>query len=221
LQQIYWNNPIQKVSVNYNKLAPFYGFISEIVFGKALTKSTAVFMDRIPENAKILVAGGGDGKILKDLFKTGKKFNILYCDSSNKMLNLAKKRDPFPSGQVDFLCKDAFTLNHQDLDCVITPFFLDQFSNPDIERFLEKCHSYTSNSGMILFTDFNKNPHGFMRHFHRLLIKSMYYFFALVVGLKQRTLPDFLNCFENTSWKLAEKWESNNGLLTSAVFRKM
>lgn len=208
------------MSTNYNLIAPLYGIISKLVFGNSLINASAHFFGELPEEGNVLIVGGGNGRILKKLYLIKPNLKIVYCDNSQKMIDLSKKINPFRSEQCTFKCESAFDLQLSACDAVICPFFLDQFSNIDVLQFLNTCKSYTKESGVILFTDFNSKSSKNFKWVHKTLIKSMYFFFALTTGLKQRSLPDFENAFLNNGWKVYKNWNSKNGLIMSSVYRK-
>ena len=82
------------MSANYNNSAWFYDFLTGLVFGRTLFRAQVYLLNNIRPGNKILIAGGGTGKILEaitSIYKTGLK--ITYVDVSEKMIVASKKRN--------------------------------------------------------------------------------------------------------------------------------
>ena len=52
---------------NYNNIAWIYDWLAKVVFGRKQELASRAFLRIIPNDAKILVIGGGTGKIINYL----------------------------------------------------------------------------------------------------------------------------------------------------------
>src|SRR5665213_2689273 len=76
---------------NYDNSAWFYDRLSRLIYGDALVRAQVYLLGFIPENAKVLIAGGGTGWILEklaDVHPAG--LQITYAEVSAKMMAQAK-----------------------------------------------------------------------------------------------------------------------------------
>ena len=203
-----------KRSPDYDFVAPFYRYLSRFIFGNRISEATSRFFDRIPPGSKILIIGGGDGDILMDLFKFEKDLKITYLDISSKMIQMAKKKDPFPSDAVLFYTKENEVVD-EEYDVIITPFFLDQLDQGEIAARARDHLRISNENSMWMVADFYDTR----KWYHRLLLRCMYIFFFLFAGLRQQQLHDMWSIIEGSGWERSEMWNTPNGLFRSAVYR--
>src|SRR4051812_29791885 len=77
---------------NYDNIAPYYDHLNKLVLGKATIDAQNCLVPFIRENSRLLIVGGGTGKILEEIAKQKANLQIVYVDSSGKMIAIAKKR---------------------------------------------------------------------------------------------------------------------------------
>ncbi len=179
------------MSNNFNKIAPFYDLLSFLVFGRDLYRSQMYHLGILQPNQRILIAGGGTGKILNALNELNCPLQVDYIEKSAVMINKAKRRAPFKYLKVEFIDKDIFEMDLPNYDVVITNYFLDVFQPEQLQRVMKKLASSLSLEGDWIFTDFKRSNH----FISKLLLKVMYLFFRFTTRLEADKLPDFENYF--------------------------
>lgn len=162
---------------NYDKIAKYYDWLSQIVFSKAQVNAQKNQLKYITPNSNLLIVGGGTGWILEEIAKVypfGLK--IFYVEISAKMIALSKKRD-FKENDVKFenLAIENFETSI-DFDFILTPFLFDNFNQEQATLVFEKINLLLKSNGKWFFVDFTLQ-HGVGKWWKSLLLKSMYLFF--------------------------------------------
>jgi len=206
------------MSANFNRIAPVYDQIASIVYGSNLIEAKEAFLDLIPENASILLMGGGTGGILNDLLERKPSVMIDYVEPSEKMIAIAQKKlqEKFRS-RVNFICGDEHQIPSEKTYDVSTSFFvLDCFTQNHAISFSKKITSVLREDGIWLFADFFSTD----KSFHRLLIGFMYRFFKIVSNIETQVLPDYERIFEESSFEINSEKIFMNGLVKSLVLKR-
>lgn len=168
---------------DFNTIAPIYDALARIAFGRSLDRAQQSFLSHVEPNAKVLIVGGGTGKILEWL-PEGLDLQIDYVEMSQGMLRKASARVS-KDNQVQFICQDIREVRGQ-YDIIIANFFLDCFSSKDLESILSHLKGLLDPKGKLLVTDFYPTN---VWH-HKLLIKSMHWFFRTITQLEADQLVD-------------------------------
>ena len=189
---------------NYDTVAPFYDWLSRFVFRDAILQAHSFLVDAIPASSSVLIAGGGTGFILEEILrKHAIGLEITYVDISKKMIALSKKRN-IGGNKVLFINKsihDAVFLNQ--FDVVITPFFLDNFTNSTAKTVFAKIDSSLASGGLWLFADFQLSE--INNVWQKILLQCMYFFFRLLCGIEASHLPDTASFFEKYKYQQNSK----------------
>jgi len=203
---------------NYDRLAPFYDFVSHAVYGQALVKAQRSLLSFVKEGQNILIVGGGTGWILEELEKLNKKnIAVTYLEASDKMVDLArKKKVSFP---VDFLCAYAEDVAHTtQYDVLMTPFFFDNFTEEKAVSLLENLDGSLKNGGSFLYVDFRITEQT-STFFNRTLLKTMYVFFKIFTHIETDKLVDMDAILEKKYTKLWSEFSFHN-FVYAACYRK-
>jgi len=180
-----------------------------LVFGQQLKSVQIESLHYIPAGSCILIVGGGTGWILEEianLFPSG--LEITYIDKSSKMIELSKKRN-YQLNTVEFINAplEDTSLKHDYYNVILTPFFLDCFSQPTFEVVSEKLDKSLNPLGLWLYIDFYLSAQStFMQ---KILVKFMYTFFRLASRIEARKLPD-IDSYFSTYNVLAKKMYYHN-----------
>ena len=139
---------------DFDNIAPYYDLLARIVFGRSIFESQMLYLSRIPSGSRILILGGGTGRILPILLEKDPVV-VTYLEPSVKMLELART---MCSSQVpvNFVRGSFECLNVNEVyDVIITPFVLDIFSISELTHCMEKLSSVLSEQGSWFFIDFH------------------------------------------------------------------
>jgi tRNA (cmo5U34)-methyltransferase len=210
------------MSLNFDHIAKYYNILSKVIFGNAIHKAQLQFLDTIPQASTVLIIGGGSGKFLKEfccwpvggqaremLIKSRIK-KILYVEYSAEMIRLSKEaiRDIPESSIVEFrLGTEANISSEETFDVVITHCFLNLFAGLQLRSVMQKINSHLKPGGAWLFSDFRISSNKFHKIWQNLLLKIMYFFFRVTVGLQNKKLEKFDGIFINMDFiKKAEQF---------------
>lgn len=205
---------------NYDRIARIYDRLSRMVFGKAIVRAQQSLLPLIKPGARILIAGGGTGWILKEIANIHPAgLTIDYVEISSNMLELAQKQD-FKGNKVTFVHSAIEDyLAPSTYDVVMTPFLFDNFSQDRAQAVFDKMHKMLENGGLWLFTDFHidQNIH---RYWQKALLRSMYVFFKNISHVEASQLPDMQAHFRSNHFKKEYESFHFGRFIRSAAYRK-
>jgi ubiquinone/menaquinone biosynthesis C-methylase UbiE len=204
---------------DYDRIASFYDRLSRLVFGKAIIASQRFLINAIPERAVVLIAGGGTGCILEEINHVHTSgLQITYIDSSAKMLALAEKRNTFEN-RVTFINQPLQEVSLQRVfDVVITPFFLDNFSDVTATQLFNRLDHSLKPGGLWLFADFYADRNSPI--WQKLLLKLMYLLFRLFCNIEAKDLPHTEKMFgEHNYYFISSRFFYKN-FIRSVVYKK-
>jgi ubiquinone/menaquinone biosynthesis C-methylase UbiE len=171
---------------NYDKVAPYYDFLSRLVYGNAINHAHAFLVSFIPPGSSVLIVGGGTGQILTEIIeKHSSGLRIVFVDNSAKMIALAKRK--FVGSNLVTFVTDTIqnVILQQSFDVAITPFLFDNFSTITASSVFLKIHQLVKPGGLVLFADFVQN-----NFWQKSLLKIMYSFFRFTCHIEAHRLTD-------------------------------
>jgi len=205
------------MSANYNNSVWFYDFLTGLVFGKTLFSAQVYLLNNIRPGNKILIAGGGTGKILEaitGIHHAGLK--ITYVDVSEKMIAASKKRDT-GKNEVTFINAAIENIQLPDnFDIVITPFLLDNFTEENLQKIFSRIDQSLLPGGLWLNTDFQLTG----KRWQKIMAGSMLIFFRIICAIEAEKLPDIQNCFSNNGYRIVEQKTFWGDFIITAAYQK-
>ncbi|RIW16240.1 hypothetical protein D0X99_07670 [Algoriphagus lacus] len=182
----------------YGRIARYYSWLSNLVFGNVLKEANRAFLESIVEKS-IMIIGGGDGKSY-----VGLEENLLgeFWEKSPAMLKLAKKH--LSGSKLKFQLGEF--QSKRKADFIFLPFVLDTLSDEQLEKLLLQLRENLNPSGKVVFSDFFP-PTAFLQ---KTILRLMILFFRLVTSHSRMDLPDYESFFQKTGYrKVDEKsWEN-------------
>ncbi len=197
---------------DFDRVAPIYDLLASLVFGRKLEKAQKTFLNVITPDSKVLVIGGGTGKILEWL-PQDLNLEIAYVELSKTMLQKAQKKNC--RHRVEFYQNDVLSLEGQ-YDYVIANFFLDCFDSDSLKKVIAKLKDLMKDDALLFVTDFRKNSDGRDRFF-RVIMHS---FFRLASNLESSHLGDIHEEILGSNFNELNYQMIDRGQLFSAVYRK-
>jgi len=182
----------------FNRVAPVYDSLARIVFGSAIDRSTTAFLSQLPSNARILILGGGSGRLLPALVNTLPQAGIVFIDASSKMIDQAKKR-VHAGAPVQFIHGTEDNIPDNRFDAVITPFYLDVFETNTLKVVVEKISQKMQGSAEWHVCDFRNHV-----WWHRVFLAGMYFFFRLTTDIGARRMADYEVVLLTAGWRKKE-----------------
>lgn len=206
---------------NYNSIAPYYDFLSFLIFGNTQRKAAAFFLKDIPENSRILIVGGGTGGILEDLAALSEKnYEVVFLEKSIRMLERAEQRK-VSLGNIWFICQEAEVYKSDSkFDCIITPFLLDNFSDTGASNLITHLRGQLAVNGIWIDTDFREMK-GIWQLVFGPLIRIMYWFFSWVGEVKVRVLPKTDILFEEAGFRAIKSDFFYKGLIRTVLYQRL
>lgn len=213
---------------NFDGIVFCYDFLKKMVFGNRIDKAQVEFLTYIPENASVLIIGGGTGEILDEILKYAKAKEITYLEYSGKMIAAAKKRikprldSSETKFEITFIKGSVEMLNSANkFDVVCTPFVLDVVKPEALLAFMRAIDKHLVPTGYWLFSDFFKpSSYTLVSYYHRFLIRAMFIFFNITTGLKREDLPDFDSYFKKQGYTLLASKNYYAGLIQSKAWQR-
>lgn len=201
---------------DFDSIAPYYDSLVNLLFGGLLGRAERRFLSDIRAGDHLLILGGGTGRILYALSALDIPLNVTYLDSSAEMIRQAK-RIPLPQRiTVQFDCTRVEEITPSfKTDHILSFYFLDCFTDQQLETLIPILAALLKSHGSWLFTDFIK-PH---RGWHRLLIWLMYRFFRLVSNLESHRIPDYQRHFDRSGLMVDQCESFAGGLISSGIYR--
>lgn len=179
---------------NFDPIARPYRWLEYLTLGHALQRCRTHLLPLLLDSKQALILGDGDGRFTAALLATNPSIQVVAVDTSAAMLQLLRHR-----------CKAANTANrletHQTsalafeaapektYDLVVTHFFLDCLTQPDLETLIARTTKHLRPGSLWLVSDF-RIPPGPMRLPAKALVRSLYFAFRLLTGLRTTQLPD-------------------------------
>lgn len=204
----------------FNRLAPVYDRMMQLVFGKNIQKAQNHFLAWIPPQANILIIGGGSGWILKEIFAHCPQAQITYIDSAPRMIALAQKNlSPQFKNQVTFICDDEKALPDKHYEIIMTYFFLDLFPKERAQVISQALYARLQANGHWLYADFYANLRGL--DWRRYLIRGMYRIARALGHLEAERYWVYESCLKTLALeKKAERYFFFR-CIQSAVYQKI
>ena len=205
--------------MSFDTLAPWYATLERLRFGHTLQKARCAYLSNWhhdpPEN--VLALGDGDGRFLQQALATWTHAQFVYVDASPGMLKLAKNR--CGEERVHYVCQDieAFLEGHQQtgFDLITTHFFLDCFSDNQLQRIIPQMAALLESNGNWIVTDFTSGQ--MWRHFH---LAMMYCFFRLTTGIGAAQLPGIKEAIEDAGLVACDRIAFANGFVIAERFNR-
>ncbi|WP_443945897.1 class I SAM-dependent methyltransferase [Pedobacter sp. AW1-32] len=205
---------------NYDKIAKSYDALSRLVYFKAQVNAQINQLHIIPENAHILIVGGGTGWILEEIAKIRPSgLKITYIEISDQMIQLSKKRKSglnlvsfLSIGIEDFQATEKF-------DVILTPFLFDNFNKKRVETVFNHLNALLEPTGLWFHVDFCLDKR-YGKWWKLLLLKSMYKFFKWMGNVEATELIDLVPYFLTNKYSLIKKQYYYGHFIKASIYQK-
>ncbi len=172
----------------------------------------------LDDRKQALILGDGDGRFTQRLLARNSAIHATAVDLSAAMLGLLKQR-----------CRNAgnrLTVHHGDArafrpsaapDLIVTHFFLDCLTQAELACLVTRLRSCISPGCLWLVSEF-RIPDGAMRLPVKMFIRSLYFAFRILTGLRITRLPDHASALRACGFTLAEEQRFLAGVLTTQIW---
>ena len=190
--------------------------MSRLVFGNQLLKIQQELITHLPTDGKLLILGGGNGKILSHIYQRAPHLTIEYVEASSTMIQLAKKTKP-KDQKITFHHKDVRDYN-QKHNHIFAGFFLDLFYEKEIEKLILKLGNNKSNTTWYI-ADFQLNKRTKYYLLRCIQLKLTILFFRITTQHTTKHLPNIHSVFKRLSYQ--EKIKINSpSFFFNSVYKK-
>lgn len=209
----------------YDRLALAYQMIEWVVFGGRLQAARVALLDELPPWQCMLILGDGDGRLLHAIVQRmseGSDQTIVSVDQSESMLSRQRQRTAnySASRQIEWIKGDAlsFIPHRHSFDVIVTPFFLDCFSEEQLQIALPRWFDGLRRNGKWYYVDFVIPESGWRRIGAAWLSRIMHCFFRLMTGLPNAELLNVAAMLRQLG--LEPEYQTNRfgGMIATAIY---
>jgi len=208
---------------DFSRVARVYDQLASLVFGRAQRQAQmAALRAGLPlagAAPQVLVLGGGAGWMLTELLWQRPAAHVLYLETSAAMLDQARARlarhAPALAAQVEFRQGSERDLRPDErFDAIITFFVLDCFTLADFPGAMARLQAARRPGAPWLVADFLPPRTWWQRG----LLRAMYLFFGVAVGLRARQLPPWPAALAATCEAITYQSNFYSGFISSQVW---
>jgi hypothetical protein len=208
---------------NFNLIARPYRFLEYLTLGPALQLCRTHFLPTLLTRQNALILGDGDGRFLAQLLAANPVLEADAVDTSRTMLHLLLRRcaaaAPDATTRLQTHQTSALTFTPtQTYDLIVTHFFLDCLTQPDLEVLIRRLTPHLQPRGLWLISDFRIPPNA-LRLPARLLLRALYLVFRLLTGLHTTRLPDHATPLTAAGLTRIARHHSLAGLLATELWQ--
>jgi ubiquinone/menaquinone biosynthesis C-methylase UbiE len=209
---------------NFDRLARAYAVLEWLSFGRALaTRRTHYIADpRLSAIRRALVLGDGDGRFTAALLAHNPSLHVTAVDASAAMLGELRRRvaSSTPNATLDLCCADLRTWAPADAqyDLVTAHFFFDCLTTSEVAALVARLAPALTPNARWLVSDFSVPARGIAAPFARLLVRALYFAFAILTGLRVKALPDYESALESANFSAAGADTALGGALRSEIW---
>ena len=213
--------------MSFDNFARWYQTLERIAFGNSLQRSRVACLDQILTPKRVLIIGEGDGRFLLELLRIHPAIDIDCVDSSERMLQLARRRVEKELGNsgknVRWFCQDLMLWDpsKNSYDLIVTHFVLDCFPAHQVGVVVQKLKNAATDSADWLFADFRMPTTGLARIHSLVWLKAMYLFFRVTTGITADQLIDATPFLEREGFQLVQRHLFRWGMLRSEIWRRL
>ena len=217
---------------DFDLVARPYRWLEYLSFGPYLARCRFAQLPHLMSARRALVFGDGDGRFLARLLRLNPQLHADAVDASPRMLALLRRRIARAGAAarvrthgldaLEFNPRAAAVHDGAAYDLVVTHFFLDCFTPPQIERLAAVVVPACAPDACWLISEFQIPAHRSRLAVlaSRLVVAALYRAFALLTGLRVRHLPDYAPILRRHGFELESHPEFLGGLLRSQLWRR-
>jgi tRNA (cmo5U34)-methyltransferase len=200
----------------FDSLAWMYDTLAQLVFGRSIKEAQRYHLNDITDGTTVLILGGGTGWLLHDLLLLKPDCRVWYIDASAKMIEAAKKKVPLNHDVHFIVGTEEFIPRDMKFDVILTPFYLDMFTDTCLQRIIGLIKEVQGSSGVWIITDFVHTG----KWWHEVLLAQMYFFFRWVAGIEAVRLPHWQRLIANSGYKELNTRFFYSGFIKAGFYKR-
>ena len=209
-------------TLHFDRIARPYRWLEYLTFGPALSHCRSHFLPRLSHCRRALILGDGDGRFTARLLATHPRLHADAVDVSPAMLRLLQQRaqaaHPTAGQRLQTHLADARTFRPMGrYDLVVTHFFLDCLSQSELNLITRRICEHLEPQALWVLSDF-RIPSGLLRWPALAVVRTLYFAFRVLTGLRVRRLPDHATALRSAGLTPITEDRSLGGLLTRELW---
>jgi hypothetical protein len=108
----------------------------------------------------------------------------------------------------------------KDYDLVVSHFFLDCLTDAEVLDLVERVLPHLTDDAIWLVSEFSIPENGWRRFGARAVVRSLYFAFSVLTGLRVRRIPNYAKIFLDNQVRLSENAAYLGGMLVSEVWER-
>jgi ubiquinone/menaquinone biosynthesis C-methylase UbiE len=210
---------------NFDRVAGIYRWAEYLSLGPLLVRTRNHFLPQIVHCRRALVLGDGDGRFLARLLQQNPDLHALAVDTSAKMLHRLRQRclRTTPRCVHNLRCLKASALEitpSRDTDLIVTHFLLDCFPQSEVDALAQRIAAQVPAGTLWLLSDFAVPDSPLLRPLAATYVRSLYFAFRLLTGLRNSRLPDPQAALARSGFRRIARHERLFGLLYTELWQR-
>ncbi|MEM7513242.1 MAG: class I SAM-dependent methyltransferase, partial [Bacteroidota bacterium] len=208
----------------FDRIAFIYDWLARLVYGDGILHAATLGMTEVREGDKVLILGGGSGKLLSYFRPKHFPGEIVYVEPSREMMAKAQKVWNSLEGSAQYsiqwvLDTDDFVQGKEEYDVLITPFVLDLFPEEKLAEVFSRLDHALKAGGTWLYADFFLKEDAYLL-LRRMLVWLMYTFFRMICGIENRKLPQTGKLFKEKGFLQIQRKEFSSAMIEGIIYQK-
>jgi len=200
----------------FDRVARLYRWAEYATFGPILSRCRLEFLSSANDAHRALVLGDGDGRFTAALLASSPEVVVDAVDQSAEMLRLLSTR--CGSERVQRHCIDAMSFHLPvPYDLIATHFFLDCLSTNDVQTLALRIAANGEPKTRWLISEFDI-PAGILRWPARLLVRSLYFAFRVLTGMRVQQLPLWRQALRGAGFHCLKSVPRLGGVLVAEIW---
>lgn len=213
---------MQKKNTNYNKMAPFYNVITNLISEGGNIRSQRYFLQYINENDKVLNIGCGSVQFNVDIAKKSK--NVTSIDIASKMIDIAKKNVTKKNldHRVKFICNDIMKHTVEEkYDVILVNFMLNTFEWEYAKEVLEYICGLLQEEGILCIADEHVATKPLHKLFQNLFRPSISWIHHIWAGHPIHNIYDYYPVMKTYGYNRVKYKIDKSNVISSSIFKKI
>ncbi len=202
---------------NLNRLARLYRWMELCTFGPWLWWCRCAYLRAMTSRRRAAVLGDGDGRFVARLLRENPAIAIDAVEASPAMVKVMRQRARRHASRLHIFCEDVrlWQPSGEAYDLIVTHFFLDFLTDEEVEALAVRMRHAAAPGAIWIVSEFVVPATLFGRLVARPVVWGLYRSFALLTGLRVRTLPDHPAALRKAGFAQRERRSWLCGLLAS------
>lgn len=208
-------------TADFDPIARPYRTLEHLTLGRKLEQTRLHFLPRLHTAKTALVLGDGDGRFLAELLAVNPQLEATAIDGSAAMLELLRRRCEAYAPRLRTIRTDALDYMppaDSSYDLVVSHFFLDCFTDSQIDTLAAHLAPALRPGTLWLLSDF-RIPSGGMHLPAQVFVRSLYFGFRILTGLRTTRLPDHTAILSAAGFRRIEQQMFLAGILTTELWQ--